>query len=415
MVEVQPASGLGTPIYTGATGALTVQGPGVTFFPSSLTQGQTTPLTVTVTNLTGAPLQGLQVNACGQSLNPNFPSTLPTTLSSSQAANCTAVSTTNAQGSVTFSLSPSSASPIEIYVNLTDTNVSVPVYGGALSLTINNTSPKAGDTVTLTVKTAGSNPIAVPGATLTITRDGTAVTAPAIDNNGNAVLGNLSAGNYTVTATFATFTPAYLNFTVGATNGTVHVTGAHFTLSNLTVPEQINVGQPVSVSVDITNDGDATGSPTASLYVGPAGHENFITSIQVPDLAAGQTQPVQFQPYTPVVAGSYHVIVKIGTQATIDRTVTIGTPTTTTSTPTSSTETSTTSTSPTVSTTTSPTTATTTTSPTTSTSPVSPTTTTTTTTTTSPTPASPRVPGFEFVALIGAIGAALLVLRRKTN
>jgi hypothetical protein len=405
MVEVKPASGLGTSQFTGATGALILQGPGVTFFPESLTQGQTTPLTVTVTNLTGSPLAGLEVRACGQSLNPNFPATLPATLDASQQANCTAVSTTNTQGSVTLSLSPSSASAIEIYVNLTDTNTSVPVFGGKLTLSINNSSPKAGDTVTLTVATSGGIP--VPGATLSITHDGTAVTSPSIDNSGHAVLSNLTAGNYSVTGTFATFTPAYLNFTVGSAGGNVTVHGAHFTLSNLTLPDQINVGQPVTVSVDITNDGDAAGTADAILYVGPAGHEAAVATFSFPDLAAGSTQPITFQPYTPVVAGSYHVIVKIGTQAIVDRTVTVGTPTGTT--PTS------TSTSPTTTTTaTSPTTSTTVTSPTVSSSPVTPTSSSTPVSSTTTNP-SPKVPGFEVVALIGAIGAALLVLRRKTN
>ncbi|GEM_PF-3906968 len=388
MVEIMPASSAGTPIFTGATGALVVAGPTVTVNPTSVNILTPQVLTITAANFTGGALAGVEVRVCGISLNANFPSTAPTTLTASDRANCTAVDVTNADGTAAVNVAPNSLSPLLVYVNNVNTGVSIPVFAGTLAVSIDKTSPKTGDTVTITAaQSQGASGSA--GIAVNVTRDGTFVVNQTSDSSGHVVLSNVSAGNYSIVATRSGFLPGFLNFSVGASSGNVTPPGPHFTLSNLVVPDTATVGQPVTVSADVKNDGTSSGTANMLLLV----NDKVVGTFSLPDLGVGETQSVQFQPFTPSVPGTFHVVVKIGT-TTVDKTITVNQQGTTTSTPTTSTTTTTTTT--------------TTTSPTVSSSPVTSTPTSTTTTT-----PSPRVPGFEFVALVGAIAAALLVLRRK--
>lgn len=397
MFEVNPA---GTGILTGATGVLKVVGPNVTVTPTQVQILSTQILTVSVTNFTGGALAGVEVRACGISLNANFPATPPTVLTASDRANCTAVDISNSGGIAGVAVSPTGLAPITIYVNNVTSGVTVSVYAGTLVLSVDKTSPKAGDTVTITAA-QGSGQAGSAGITVNVTRDGTLVVNQTTDAQGHVVLSNVSSGNYSVVAMRSGFLSGFLNFTVGAASGNVTNPNAHFVLSNLNVPASGNVGTPITVSTDVTNDGAQAGTANLLMLV----NNNVVASFTLPDLGAGETQTVQFQPFTPTVAGTYHIQVKIGTQASVDKNVTVNPVGTTTTT---ATTTSTTTSSTPVSTTT---TTTTTTSPVT-TSPVT-TTTTTTSTTPSTTTASPNVPGFELVVLVGALAAALLVLRRR--
>lgn len=396
MIEVQPAGTGG--IYTGADGMLTIAGPTVVVQPPSVSILSPTILTISVTNLTGGAIANAEVRVCGLSLNANFPATPPTSLNDASRANCTALDVTNADGTAAVSVSPNALSALTVYVNNQTTGVTVPVFAGTLVLSVDKTAPAVGDTVTITASQA-SGAAGSAGISVNVTRDGTHVVTQSTDAAGHVVLSNVSAGNYSLVATRSGFMPGFLNFSVTATGGNVTPPGPHFKLSNLTVPDSATVGQPVTVSVDVTNDGGATGTANMLLLV----NDKIVATFSLPDLGPGETQSVQFQQFTPTVAGTYHIVVKIGTQ-TVDKTITVNGQTTTTTT--STTETSPTSTTTTSTTVSSPTT-------TTSTSPTG-TTTTTTTSPTSTTPApSPKVPGFEFVVLVGALAAALLVLRRK--
>ncbi|MFA5862339.1 MAG: PKD domain-containing protein [Candidatus Thermoplasmatota archaeon] len=168
-----------------------------------------------------------------------------------------------------------------------------------------------------------------------------------------------------------------------ATNTTSNTTAAPvFSLANLNAPATLTVGQALTVSADVRNTGDADGATSLTLYVnGVAQGSQGVTVTKGGSTTASLT-------FTPPSAGVFEVTVKLADGTTIaSKLVTVASAVTT----------------PTVTITT-PSTPTITTSTTTSTPPASST----------PTPAtSGRVPGFELVALAGAVLAAAYVLRRK--
>jgi len=209
------------------------------------------------------------------------------------------------------------------------------------------------------------------------------------DGNGQAALPGTSvtAGSYVVTAIRSGFDNGTATFTVGAAPNT---TAAVFNLSNLVLPSTINVGSPITVSVDVKNTGTAAGTANAILLVNNAQRDT-----QSVTLDAGANTTVAYT-FTPTVGGTYSVSVRIGTTTIGPQTITVGTPTTTTpatgTVPVTSTPpTGVTATPPTGVTATPPTSA----------------------TTATPATTTPKVPGFEVVALLAALAVAMLVLRRR--
>jgi len=300
------------------------------------------------------------------------------------------VGVTGEDGSTGIVVTPTSLSPIGVYINGSYTQRTIPVTAGVLVLTVNPTSPQQGGNVTFTVTQPGGVPSV--GARILVVRDGATVLDATADGNGQATLSNLAAGNYTVTAIRTGYDNGTASFSIGS-QPTQNQTGARFELRNLVVPQTVSVGTPVTVRVTVSNVGNESGSANAQLLV-----NNIQRGSQAITLDAGANQTLEFE-FNATVAGTYSVVVRIGDVTIGPQDITVGTQTTTpTTTPTSG-----------VTPTTSPTSVVTpTTSPTTGVTPTA-----TPTSTPASTTPEPTVPGFELVALLAALGVALLVLRRR--
>lgn len=381
------ASGTNFAQFALVLGNLSVAPGNLSFTPSKVPILQSTLVTIKLENFTGAGLPGRVIRLCGIGLNPNFGSTFPNTLSATNETNCPASDVTQSDGSAGIVVSPNSLQPIGIFVNGSFTGKTIPVIAGTLSVTVTPAAPKVGDNVTITASQA-NQPSA--GISISVTRNGTFVLNQTTDSAGRVMLPSVTAGTYTVLATRSGFENGTATFTVGP-SAAANNTTAKFVLSNLVIPDRVNVGQAITVSADIENQGGADGTANAILLV-----NNAQRGTQSVFVAKGDKETVAFD-FTPTVAGTYQVTIRLATGETLaSETVTVGTPTTPTTNVTA-----------TVTTTTSPTSSGT---PTTTTTTTAPPTTTGTPATTTPTP---KVPGFEVVALLAAFAIALLVLRRR--
>lgn len=398
------ATGSQTATFADTKGNLSVVAGNLTFAPAKVPILQSTLVTVRLANFTGGGLPGRVIRLCSVSLNPNFPTTVPrlldqddsltTTVETDQRTNCPAIGTTAEDGTTGIVVTPNGLTSIAVYINNSYTQRTIPVSAGALTVAVSPTSPQAGGSVTITVSQPGG--AASVGARILVTKNGTSVLDATADGDGKATLANVSEGTYTVTGIRTGFDNGTATFTVGA--APPPPSQAKFELSNLVVPATVNVGQPVTVTVTVKNNGTGNGTATANLLVNNAQRDS-----QPVTLAAGGNTNVAFT-FTPTVAGVYAVTVRIGDVSIEAKNLTVGTPPTVT---------------PTATPTASPTpkvTPTVTATPTaTATPPASPTPTATATPPATPTTTTtPRVPGFEVVALIAALGVAMLVLRRRS-
>lgn len=382
-------------------GVLNVVAGNLTWQPSKVNLGQGTLVTVRLTNFTGAGLPGRVIRLCSFSLNTNFPTSLPqgtlTTGTGSETANCPNADVTQADGSAGVSVTPTGLSPLGIYINGSFSGKTIPVTAGTLTLVASPTNPQAGGNVTLTASQPGVGPAA--GIRVLVLRDGTQVLDSTTNNAGQATLTGLVAGNYTATAIRSGFDNGTASFTVGRAPVT-NTTNATFELSNLTTPATITAGTPFDVGVTVQNTGTASGSATALLFVNgqQAGSESVT-------LAAGERRNLLYDGNVLRAAGTYTIIVRIGTTEIGPNTITVGQSPTTPTTPVTTATPPVTSATPPATSVTPPVTS--------ATPPATPPVTTTPTTTPEPTEDEPEVPGFEVVALLAAIGVALLVLRRR--
>lgn len=388
-------SGTDDPMFGKTNGTLSVIPGNLTFQPSRVPILQSTLVTIRLTNFTGSGLAGREIRLCSVSLNANFPTTFPTNLvtPTDVRTNCPTLASTEADGSAGIVVTPTSLNPIGIYINNSYTGRTLPVTAGTLVVTVNPTSPVLGGNATVTVTQPGGT-LSV-GARILVTRDGATALDATADGNGQARLTNLAAGNYTVTGIRSGFDNGTASFTIGP--GQTVDTGARFNLSNLVVPATISVGSPAAVRVTVTNTGNASGTATAVLLV-----NNIQRGSESVTLAAGQNQTVEYT-FTPSVAGTYAIIVRIGEVTLGPQNIVVGTPPTgTPPTGTPPTGTPPTGTPPTST-------------PPTGTPPVTTTTRVTATPATTTPETTPTVPGFEVVALFAALGAALIVLGRRRN
>lgn len=357
-----------------------VVGPNIVVTPDRVPAGRVATVSVQARSLNGTPLSGLNIQVCGTPIG-----------GTDAAPDCTSNTTTDANGFAGASFFPRFNGNLTLRVNGTNSATNVTVFTG-LEILLSRSNPVEGETQEITAQVIGQSG-GLPGTTVNVSYNGSAVSGfpQTTGSDGRVVVSNLRAGNYTVTAVAPGYEQATRSFTVTAASTTP--TGAAFELANLSVPSSGNVGQPISVKANVKNVGSAQGTATVLLLVNGAVRD----SRPVP-VAAGATELVEFD-FTPNTAGSFNVTVKLSTgESLAAKSVTVTTPGTTpvTTTPTTTTPVTTTPT------TTTPVTTT-------------PTATTTTPTTTTPatTTPSPEVPGFEVVALIGALGVALLVLRRR--
>lgn len=359
--DFDPLSSTAVPTANIVSGALAVVGPNVTVTPDRIPIGKASTITVNVRSLNGTPMVNLSVRMCGTPIGGN--DTNPA---------CTGTVLTDTGGNALMGVNPLSTGTLTLFVNNVTAGKTVTVYAG-LVITFVPSSPQAGDTVTGTVAQVGATS-GEPGVTITVTKNGTAVSGfpQTTGANGQFVLSNVQAGTYTVTASKTGFQNQTETLVVGSQQQTSNNT-AKFELANLVAPSTAAVGQALSVSADVRNVGSADGTATLLLLVN--GQVRDTRSVPV---AAGNKETVAFD-FTPAQAGSFKVTVKLATGETLaEKTVTVNPAQTTSTTTTSTTTTTTTTTAP--------------------------------STTTTP---SPRVPGFEVVALVGALAVALLVLRRR--
>ncbi|HWH07887.1 MAG TPA: CARDB domain-containing protein [Candidatus Thermoplasmatota archaeon] len=343
-------------------GVFRVVGPNVTVTPDRIPIGKASTITVNVRSLNGTPMVNLSVRMCGTPIG-----------GTDATPQCTGTVLTDAAGNAIMGVNPISTGILTLYVNNVTAGRTVTVYAG-LVITFVPSAPRAGDTVTGTVAQVGATG-GEAGVTISVTRNGTAVSGfpQTTGTNGQFVLSNVQEGTYTVTASKLGFQNQTETLVVGRQQQTDNQTGARFELSNLVAPSTGAVGQAMTVTADVRNTGTAAGTATVLLLVN--GQVRDTRSIPV---NAGGQETVAFD-FTPAQAGSLKVTVKLATGETLaEKTVTVNQQTTTTTTTTGQTTTTTTQ---------------------------------TPTTTTTPTP---RVPGFEVVALIGALAVALLVLRRRS-
>lgn len=361
-----------------------VVGPNVQVTPDRIPLGRASTLVIKVASLNGTALPNLTVQVCGTPIG-----------GTESAPGCTGNVTTDAAGLATVGVNPSSTGNMTLRVTGINSNVNVTVFAG-LEITLSKPTPLANETQEITVAVIGQTG-GEAGVLVNVTMNGTAVSGfpQTTGSTGRVFVTNLQAGNYTVTATKPGFDPKTVSFTVGAAPSTPTGPVAQFTLSNLTAPATANVGQGLLVTAVVRNVGGAAGTANVLLLVNGAVRD----SQQVP-VAPGQSETVGFD-FTPNTAGTFQVTVRLAGQDPLPaRSVAVtlppggGTPTPASpTTPTGGTP-ATPPTTPTGATPTNPTGATPTPSP-------------------SPQP-SPEVPGFEVVALVAALGVALLVLRRRS-
>jgi hypothetical protein len=358
-----------------------VVGPNVRVTPDRIPLGRPATLVINVASLNGTALPNLQVQVCGTPIG-----------GTDAAPGCTGNVTTDSSGLATVGVNPLFTGNLTLRVSGVNSNVNVTVFAG-LDIILSRANPLEGETQEITVSVIGQSGGAT-GVQVNVTRNGTAVSGfpQTTGSNGRVVVPSLQPGNYTVTATRQGFDPAMATFTVGTTNGTP---GARFSLSNLRLPATATVGQAITVNADVTNNGSADGTATVLLLVNGAVRDSRPVPVQ-----AGERETVAFD-FTPNTAGPFNVTVRLSTGESLPtRTVTVttpGSPTPTTPTVTATPPTGATPATPTVAT---PTGAT----------PATP----TTVTPTATPPVEPNVPGFEVVALVGALAVALLVLRRRS-
>jgi MYXO-CTERM domain-containing protein len=353
----------------------------VTLNPTRVPQGSPAQISVSVQSLNGTALSGLWVQLCGGPISGGT-----FALNASPDGNfysCTSGEPTDANGLATVSFTPLTNGVVWLYLNNDTTPSYVTVYSG-LQIVWSPSSPVQNDTVTVTVSKIGST-VPPSGVTVYVEQNGSAVSGfpQTASSNGQVVIPNVQQGTYNVTAVAAGFQNATAQIVVGPAAVAPPPAQAKFQLSNLNVPSTGTVGQPLTASADISNTGNADGTANALLIVNGA-----VRDTRSIPIAAGGRETVAFD-FTPTQAGSFQVTIKLATGETLaEQTVTISTPQSTTTT------TTTTTTTPSITTTTT-------------------TTTSTTTVSSTPTPSSPHVPGFEVVALVGALAVALLVMRRR--
>lgn len=358
--KFNPAGSTDSPASSLVSTAMQVVGPNVVVTPDRIPIGKASTITVSVKSLSGDALPNLSVRMCGTPIGGN--DSVPA---------CTGTVLTDAAGNALVGVNPISTGTLGLFVNNITANKTVLVYAG-LVLSFTPTTPVANDTVTVTVAQVGQT-AGESGVSVAITKDGTAVSGfPQTTNaNGQVVLANAAAGTYTLTASKAGFQDATATLIVGPGSTAPPAKAPKFELANLVAPSSANVGQALTVSADVKNVGDADGTATLLLLVNGA-----VRGSQSVPVAAGGSETIAYE-FTPTQAGTFKVTVKLATGETLaEKTVTVSTPTTTTTGTT--------------------------------------TTTTTTTTPTATTQPTPEVPGFEVVALIGALAVALLVLRRRS-
>lgn len=377
-----------------------VVGPNITVSPAKVPVGRTTTVVITAKTLDGAGIADRVIRICGAPIGGN--GTNPTNLYQwgYDVRGCTGNVTTNANGVATTGFLPLTAGTLYLYINGTLSETTIPVFAG-LIIALNPATPAEGDNVVVKVSQVSSPDVGEADVQVTVdyvppTGNKTTVVNVTTSTSGQVTIPNVQPGTYYVNASKTGLETATETFTIGGqlpTNET-----AQFEVSDLQVPANATVGSPVTVTAVVTNNGTGNGTATATLYVnGNATGSDTVT------LGPGENETVSFT-FTPPAAGTYTVQVRLDTgqevaaeQITVNPPTTTPTPTTTSPTPTTTSPTPTT-TSPTPTTTTRQTTTTT-------------TPTTATPTTTTPTPG---VPGFEVAALFAALGAALLVLRRRS-
>ena len=407
-----PSGSSEDPTASPVEGSFEIVGPNITVTPSSVRIGAVTLVTIDVGDNDGDGLPGRVIRLCAPGVN-DFP-TDEDDIEDFEDEDiafeaedgedfegmdfeerfeeaCPTTGVTGADGVTTIAVNPTTTTPFRVYVNNTYSGTDIPVVIGTLAITLSPTNPNAGQTVTVTATLTGVASGSNAGVNVRVTRDGTQVLNQATDTNGRVTIPAVSTGNYTVVASRTGFPDATATFTVGAQQQN-NTNQSQFRLSNLVLPTTIAVGSPVTVSVDVENTGNANGTATAILLVNNAQRDTRSVTLN-----ASEEETVTYN-FTPTVAGTYAVSVRIGNTTIGPQNITVGTPTTT---PTNTTTPVTNTTTPVTTTTTTP--------------PPTNTTTTPTVSTPATTPTEPTVPGFEVVALLAALGIALLVLRRRNN
>ncbi|MBI4394396.1 MAG: PGF-CTERM sorting domain-containing protein [Euryarchaeota archaeon] len=228
-------SGVSGSSYHNVTGNLPVKAPTVTITPTNIFVGESNIITVTVTrSVAGTPIEGANVTLTG-----GFGSAI-----------------TDAAGQATFTVLPTGSTRIDVLVNGDSAGSFTPV--GGLTLSFDKATYSPGDTVKVTVIQRGTTAGFVSGATVTV--DG--VVAGTTGNDGTLTFTALAAGNYTVNASKATFVGASKTLTVVTPVGP-----AAFTVTTLEVPATANLGDTVLVSAIVTNTGGQAGTFTCDLKV----------------------------------------------------------------------------------------------------------------------------------------------------
>ncbi|HLE97124.1 MAG TPA: PGF-CTERM sorting domain-containing protein, partial [Candidatus Thermoplasmatota archaeon] len=376
-------------VWVNATGALEIVPPGITVQPDRLIAGQGADVVVTISDLGGTPVADMLVSLCGAPI--------------ATVTTCTGVSATGADGKAILSVSPTGTGRLEVWIHepvaeeeegdcqleeadfanidpttglfltaedadevdadcdadddleFDDTDVFVQVVAtqSLLRVTVPDTvSVGAATNIGVTVNNAPKS-----GATVTVTGPtGAQVFSGATNAAGQASFTPAAEGTYNVRATAAGLQDGTASFRA--------ITGPVDTVSTFTVtefaisPTSVTVGDTVEAKATITNTGSERGTANVVLLVNGAQR-----ATQGVTLGPGESQSVAFD-FTPSIAGTAKLVVKAGTAASQEQTLTVkakegGT--------------------------------------------------------VGPTPETPKpgVPGFEAILAIAALGAAVVALRRK--
>lgn len=266
-------------VVTG-TDKFTVKGPNVTASPSEIGAGRLTEITI-VTRIGDQLLEGLNVSA--------------------HCPGATSNGTTNTLGQVKISVFPTGSGQCTINVNGTATDTRIIVRAGALKLAASSTTPEVDSTVTVSVQEQDGSAFTGTASVKITKPDGTTSTVETTSaTQGQASIVVNQLGDWFIDATAPDRAPpSTLKLAVGAKKA------AQFEWSGLSVtPTSVEVGKTITARATVTNIGNAQGQTLAALKVGTTA----VDTKGPLTLDQGQSVQVTFT-YTPTSVGTIQVTI----------------------------------------------------------------------------------------------------------
>ncbi|HVL86957.1 MAG TPA: CARDB domain-containing protein [Candidatus Thermoplasmatota archaeon] len=271
-------------------GTFTVVSPDITISPDQIASGRATTVTVTVRDVEGLPLSGLNIAI--------------------QCPGASGNATTGANGAASLRLAPTAPGLCPVLINGTATGRFVTVATSALVIVISpGTSIEQGGQVTVTVRDVDETAALTATPTIRITPpSGADITV----NAATHTFVPTQLGTYSVQATATGYASATASFAV------VEPTpGAAFNYTNFDVqPRTVTAGDVIVATVNVTNTGGRDGTTQVALIINGAQRGSPVTV----NLAPGASQPVTLS-YTTTSQDVGTLSVRVGDATPITVTV----------------------------------------------------------------------------------------------